>query len=148
MNHHARRIKVFWQDIGITLVLCYALGAVLFPERFVHFNVTFVDYTDSLLSYAGAFYVTNALMHGGIQLWDRYDQMPMAFFHLNFAMYKISNVLTAFFYALCSSFTDKPAQFFHSLFSFMFIFCALCVRVVSVYLLLSLFVRRRWILIA
>ncbi len=133
--------------MAFALLIAVVVGALLFPERFILFNASFVDYTDSMLSYAGAFYVTNSLLHGGIQLWDRFDQMPLTFFQLNFAMYKFSNVLTALLYAPLSLFSKEPAHLFHSLFSAVFIYSALCVRIVSVYLLLSLFVRQRWILI-
>ena len=136
--------KTFWKDIVIAGIVSYALGAILFPERFIQFNATFVDYTDSMLSYAGAFYITNALLHGGVQLFDRFDQMPMTFFHLNFAMYKITNVLTALVYALCLPFVKWPAQFFHFLFSFIFISATLMIRIISVYALLSIFVSGRW----
>ncbi len=140
--------KKTWSDIAIAIIISYVLGIIILPQRFWLFNTTFVDYSDSLLSYAGAFYFTNGLLHGGIQLWDRYDQMPMTFFYLNFAMYKFSNVLTALIYIPLSWFSHAPAELFGKVFSFVFIFSAMCVRAVGVYLLLDLFVRRRWILIA
>lgn len=137
-----------WLNIVMAIAIGYVIGIIILPQRFWWFNTTFVDYSDSLLSYAGAFYVTNGLLHGGIQLWDRYDQMPMTFFYLNFAMYKFSNVMTALIYIPLSWFSDSPAKLFQMVFSFVFIFSAMCVRAVGVYLLLSLFVKKRWILIA
>lgn len=148
MDINKTTTKGHWINIAIAILVSCALGALLFPERFLLFNATFMDYTDSPLSYAGSFYVTNSMYHGGIQLWNRYDQMPMTFFNLNFSMYKISNILTALSYAIVSPFSKEPAHLFHSLFSWIFIVSTLCIRVVGVYLLLSLFVKRRWILIA
>ena len=56
------------------------LGCLLFPDRFVFFRFSWLNYADSNLSHTGAFWVTNSLYHGGVQLWDWYDQMPMTLF--------------------------------------------------------------------
>ena len=148
MNNVRSNTKRTWVDIAIAIMIAYVVGIIMLPQRFWLFNTTFVDYSDSLLSYAGAFYFTNGLLHGGIQLWDRYDQMPMTFFYLNFAMYKFSNVLTALIYIPLSWFSHAPAKLFGMVFSFVFIFSAMCIRAVGAYLLLDLFVKKRWILIA
>ncbi len=137
------RFKSITLQIAMAMVLAYGLGIIFFPERFWQFNATFVDYTDSMLSYAGAFFITNGLYHGGINLWDRYDQMPATFFHLNFAMYKFSNVLTAIAYVPFSWFVDHQAQFFHQLFSFIFITSTMIIRMVGLWALFGLFLEHQ-----
>ncbi len=137
------RLKSIPLQIILGVALAYGLGAIFFPERFWQFNVTFVDYTDSMLSYAGAFFITNGLFHGGINLWDRYDQMPATFFHLNFAMYKFSNALTALCYVPLSWFADNQSQLFHQLFTFIFITSTMVIRMVGIWALFGLFLEHQ-----
>lgn len=131
--------------ILIGCVLAGLLGMVLFPEAFLHFNVTHINYTDNIISYAGSFFVTNSLYHGGIQIWDRYDQFPMGFFIANLSLYKLTNLLTAFFYILLSPYSHQPAHLFGTVASIFYIYPTIFLRVHGCYLLTRFFTQNRWL---
>lgn len=137
------RSNIAWA--GGAFLAALALGTCLYPDRFIFFRFSWINYADSMLSHAGAFWVTNSLYLGGVQLWDWNDQMPMTFFHFNTSLYKLSNVLTAIFYYIFSPLSSHPAQFFYQLHSWMFLAAALIVRIVGCYLLATLFCDTKWL---
>ncbi|MBI1883194.1 MAG: YfhO family protein [Chlamydiae bacterium] len=113
--------------------------SIIYPDLFILYKISFIRFMDTEFNYAGVFTVVSNLYHGGIQLWNPYDQMPLAYYHLTGGLYTFSNVLTTIIYALVSPFFDFSGKSFHVMFSMAFFCTTLLMRTVGFYLLLKRF---------
>ncbi len=120
--------------------------AFLIPYVLITHQISFITSLDTATHYIGGFTLLSNLYHGGIQLWNPYDQMPLAFHHLTGTIYNFGNITTALAYVVLSPYVSFPGELFHAIFSVTFFVCALFIRVAGIYLLLSRFCPSRAVL--
>lgn len=103
--------------VCISTGLAYLLMCLIFPDLFVKTNISFIRFADTEINFYGTFTLVSNLFHGGIQLWDPYNQMPLAYFYTAVSMLSFSTLWTAFAYSMFAPFVEYPGQFFHVLYS-------------------------------
>ena len=111
------------------ILICFSISILLvllcFPEFLIPPKIAYALNGE----YVGAYIMTNWLYHGGLQLWDRYDQMSFAYFILTNGMIKIFQVLTAIVYWCISPFVCDQAKAFHHTFSIVYLLTNLFLKV-------------------
>jgi hypothetical protein len=115
-----------------------------FPEIILTKKVSFVQLGDYFIDYVMASLTTNFLYQGGIQLWDYFGQMPLAYYYTTLGLFKLPGILTAGVYYVLSPFADNSGQFFHQVFSLVYVLTLLGIRTLGIYLLLTMFTKERW----
>ncbi|MFA5260981.1 MAG: YfhO family protein [Candidatus Omnitrophota bacterium] len=115
--------------------------AVTFPELMVYRNRSFMFQHDMGIPFENVFTLVSHYFHGGIQLWDRYDQMSYVYSHLSSGLYTLANLFTAGCYILLSPLFRYPAQAFHSVHAICFYGVTVLIRTLGGYCLLKKFVR-------
>jgi len=124
------------------VILCF-----LYPEFwFFHTRRVCICF-DLFIPFESTYMLVSHSFHGGIQLWDRFDQMNYAYYVLSFGMYGVANVLTALIYILLSLFFTHPAQALYHTY-FLFFFSVTCfIRTIGGYLLLRKFVANKAVIL-
>ena len=135
------------RHLVISTILSYAIACFIFPEMFIYHSISFLNFSDYEFNYAGVFTLLSNFYHGGIQLWNPYDQMPLAYYHLTGGLYTYSNVVTAVAHVIVGAFTSS-SEAFHRTFSIVFFGTSIIVRCAGFYLLLGRFTKEKWILFA
>lgn len=87
------------------------------------------------------------LSHGGIQLWDRYDQFNLAYTQLTSGVYTLSNLFTAVGYFLLLPFFKYPGEAFHTFHSVVWHGSNMLIRTIGGFLLLRQFTSRPWVIV-
>jgi len=86
-------------------------------------------------------------LHGGIQLWNRYDQIPFSYLHLCGGIYTPDHLITAASYALLNFFkASASGETFYRFFVVFFHSFALLLRTIIGYLLLKRFCDSRFVI--
>ncbi len=101
----------------LSTLTSWLLMHLLFSDLFLKQSVSFMKFAETEYNYIGVFTLLSNFYHGGIQLWNNYDQMPLAYYYLTGGMTYFSNLITAIIYILFSPLFHSPAVAFHSLFS-------------------------------
>ena len=114
--------------------------AVIFPELMVQLNYSPVRFMDSEFLYAAVFSLAQNFFSLRLQLWNVFDQMPMAFVYLTGGM-TYANVITGLSYTLSSSFSSDQGQLFFANYAIVYNVISTVIRGIGVYLLVSLFTR-------
>jgi hypothetical protein len=127
-------ISTHWGSALLAFCSAVLLAAIIFPEFLIDRHLEFVRgsfYAD----YWGSFTLTNFFYQGGIQLWDPYDQIPMAYPYFILGIGKFFNVLVSLVYILFSPLTTFNADFFEQAYSGVAFMGNLFLKAVGSYLL-------------
>ncbi len=122
-------------------------AALVFSDLWVRHNVSFSGRLDSEIPFENTFALLTHFYQGGIQLFNRYDQMSYAYSHLSSGLYTFANLVTAGVYVILSPFVDRPAEFYHHLYSAAFHAVNVFIRTAGGFLLLQFFCRNRWVIV-
>ena len=140
-------MKRSFRDISMVFLLSLIVFSISFPEFHIFPSVCLYEQYFNQ-GYTSAAIAANQFYNGGIQLWDRYDQMPYAYYTLTIGFYKIFEVLTTIVYACLSPLMWDQAKAFHHIYSIVFVCTNLFLKVVGSYLLLRRFVTVKGVLYA
>lgn len=135
-------LHILGSSILSLLVMCF-----LFPDLILRHQFSFTKFNDQNVDYYGVFTIVSNFFHGHIQLWDNYNQMPLAYDYLNGGMTAFSNLFTAAIYILISPLLHYPAEAFYSIYSVVYFYGSILVRSAGFYLLLSRFTKKKSILL-
>src|SRR3989338_1824001 len=133
--------------VGISTGLAYLLMCLVFPDLFVKTNISFIRFGDTEINFYGTFTLASNLFHGGIQLWDPYNQMPLAYFYTAVSMLSFSTLWTALVYSIFAPFVSYPGQFFHVFYSRFYYVPAMLILCAGSYLLFRRFTKNPVLLI-
>ena len=136
-----------WVVLGLAFLAAAVLSIVIFPEFFITPHLEFC-YNTFWTDYWGSFTLTNFFYQGGIQLWDPYDQLPLAYYCMTIGIFKFFNVMVAAIYVLFSQMSISQAEFFHQVFSGVFFLSNVFLKLTGAYLLFRKFASNRWIAVA
>jgi hypothetical protein len=114
--------------------------ALVFPELLLHLDYSAMRFMDSEFIYTAVFSIARDLGGLRLQLWNDYDQMPLAFYYLTGGM-TYANVLTALAYSVSSPFVPDQAQWFFANYTVVYNVVTTVIRTLGVYLLAALFTR-------
>ena len=87
--------------------------ACVFPEMLVFGKRSLMTLHDTEIPCENIFALTTQLYHGGLQLWDRFDAMNVAYFHLSGGIYTLVNMASALIYWIISPLFFYSAEAFH-----------------------------------
>jgi hypothetical protein len=110
--------------------------ACLFPELFLFNNANFVWAHDPEAPMHNVFSLISQWTHGGIALFDRFDQFNYVYTQMTSGMYTVANVILAAFYILISPFLSAPGESFHQIYGIGFHALTILLRTLGGYLLL------------
>src|SRR4051812_42818115 len=99
--------------IVLSLLLSWILWCLTFPDLFLWQRLSFLRYDESNYPYRNVFTLVSNFYHGGIGLWNPYDQMPMLFAHLATGLYSFNQLFVALMYVLLSPLFASPAKAFY-----------------------------------
>jgi len=132
--------------ILISFLASMILMAVVYPELLVYRSRTFMYQHDTGIPFENIFTLISHYYNGGIQLWDRFDQMNYAFSHTSSGLYALVNLMVAGCYVLFAPLFNYPGEVFHAFHSIGFYGAATLLRTIGGYLLLRRFVRSRLVI--
>ncbi len=138
-----------WRTCGFVLLSClvsFLIMCLMLPEVYVFCRYSFIRFSDTGLNYQGVFALLTNFYHGGIELWNSYDQMPYAFQHLVAGIYNFMNIAVAAAYILFHRFFESPAVAFHVIYTLAYHLSAFFLRAFGAYLLATHFTSRKSIL--
>jgi hypothetical protein len=110
--------------------------ACVFPDMFIFGKRSFMILHDTEIPFENTFALTTYLYHGGLQLWDRFDQMNLSYFQLSAGIYTLANMATAMLYWLISPLFSYSAEAFHRIQTWGFFSFTTFIRVLGGFLLL------------
>ena len=122
-----------WQKpvcfIIIATLVSWAINCILFPELLFFKDIRFyIPKYDYEFNYAATIILIQNWLHGGIHLWNRFDQLPFGTLQLLGGIYSADHIMTAISYYFVDKLIpiEDGASFF-SFFvtSFYFINCAI-----------------------
>lgn len=138
-----------WQavrGIALAFICSFLIMCLIFPGLFVRHEYSFIRYCDGEFPYLAVFSMLTNLFHGGVQLWNRFDQMPLSFAHLTSGVYAYNQVITGICYFFFSRFFPSSAVALDVLFSTVLFAGAMFVRTAGTYLLARHFTRNRGVI--
>ncbi len=131
-----------WLVMIVGPIICSAfLMLFIFPDRLWFHHVSFIRNLDLEFCYEGVFTLLYNFYHGGIQLWDVYDQMPLAYHHLGGGLYTFTNVAPAFVYVVLSPLFQSSADAFQVIYSVAFVLLPFFLRTAGAFLIARHFSR-------
>lgn len=119
---------------------------LVFPELYLHRNYSFIRFQDTEFLYSGFFTFLQSFDLGRIQLWNNYDQMPFTFFYV-VGMMTYTHAISAALFWLTSGFSPDTGRFLYDNMVYVFNVIPMLVRAAGMYLLLSLLIQRRWLIL-
>lgn len=127
--------------VSIAFILISTLSSLLimgmvFPDLLIHHTMVHMHQHDTGIPFEGVFALLSHYYQGGVQLWNRFDQLNYGYFHITAGLYTLANMMTAIAYILISPFADSPSQAFQSIHSVGFHTAGIFIRTVGGYLLL------------
>jgi hypothetical protein len=132
--------SISWQKniafIFFTSLASYLVMAMVYPDLLIHHKIVLSNQHDTEVPLLNTFSLISNYYQGGIQLWNRFDQMTYAYFHLGTGFYTTSNILTAAVYIFLSPFFEYPGEALQSIHSIVFHAFNILLRTAGGYLLL------------
>jgi len=125
--------------IFLSALTSYLIMGWVYPDLLVSHRVLFSHHSDPAIPFEGVFSLISHYYHGGIQLWDRFDQMNLNFLHVTSGLYTLANVATVAAYILFVPLFDYPGEAFQNIYTVVFHGSTLLIRTVGGYLLLRRF---------
>lgn len=120
---------------------------LLDPDLLFFQRLGFTLVHDSELPREHTFGLISNFYHGGIQLWDPYDQVNYAYSQMSSGVYTISNSLTAILYLIFAPFFDYPGEMQHSFHALVWHGINMLIRTVGGFLLVRRFTDRPWVIL-
>ncbi len=111
-------------------------AALLFPDLLVFHKQSFGWAHDPEAPMHNVFALVSQWSHGGIALFDRFDQFNLVYAQLTSGIYTVVNVVLAAVYLLCAPFYSHPGEAFHGLYSSGFHALTILLRTLGGYLFL------------
>src|SRR5205823_2074286 len=125
--------------ISISFLASMLTMMAIFPDLLVWHKMSFMWQHDTEIPFENTFTLVSQYYHGGIQLWNPYDQMSYAFSHTTSGLYTLANLMTASAYILLRRFFNHPGEAFHGIYSIGFFSFNTLIRTLGGYLLLREF---------
>lgn len=122
------------------LVMC-----LIFPDVFVFHTVSFLRYQDAEHNYDGVLTLVSNFFHGGVQLWNGYDQMPLMYLYMIGNLTSFANLVTALVYIIFSPLFRFPGLAFQHLYSSIYYVPSMGIAGAGTYLLVGRFTTSTWI---
>ena len=85
---------------------------------------------DTATHYNNVFIIISDFFNGGVQFWNRFDQVNTFFVHLSYGIYNVQNIITAFFYIILNYYLNFDISF-HNYYSFTFFVIGFCTFVAA-----------------
>jgi len=114
----------------------FVIQSLLYPDLWFFHTRRLVISHETEVPMESTFILISHFFHGGIQLWDRFDQVNNAFFVATNGVYGVANVITAFIYIILSPFFTHPGEAFYHTHMFLFYGLTCLIRTIGGYLLL------------
>ncbi|MBL8012722.1 MAG: hypothetical protein JNN05_02630, partial [Candidatus Omnitrophica bacterium] len=142
------RVGRLWHSsagfILLALMASYLVGMITDPDYLFFQRQAYTCEHDTEIPYQNTFMLISFFYHGGLQLWDRYDQMNIAFYHLTSGVFTVSNVLQSVLYIILSPFATHQGQLLHIIHTSGFFLINALIRTVGGYFLLRYLGIERW----
>jgi len=130
------------KDIALILLASlasYLVMGMVYPDLLIHHKILLSHQHDTEIPLLNTFALISHFYQGGIQLWDRFDQMTYSYFHLGTGFYTVSNILTAAVYIFLAPFIEYPGEALQSIHTIGFHAFTIIIRTAGGYLLLRRF---------
>ena len=115
----------------------------LYPDLWGRHTSRLLPSHDTVIPLESTFILVSHFFHGGIQLWDRFDQMNNAYFVLANGIYSVVNILTAFIVIILSPFSVHQGEDLYYIHLIFFYSLNCLVRTIGGYVLLRKLVSHR-----
>jgi hypothetical protein len=135
-------VLTFWRHVCLSLAISAIVMIVSFPDLYARLNYSLIRFQDTEFLYFGLFQLVQDMVHGRVQLWNHYDEMPLAYFYLT-GMMTYAHVLAAAFFVSTQGLFQDTAHYFYAVSVLVFNAIPTVVRTIGLYLLLRLFTRHR-----
>ena len=133
--------------ITIAWLLSAIIMAIVYPQLLVYHRVSLIRYIDSENINLGIFTFLSNIYHGGIQLWNPYDKMPLTFYYLAIGIHSLYSFFGTLLYPIVSLFYDSPGEAFQVTVSVVPFLTLSLIQIIGVYLLLRRFSSRLIVLL-
>lgn len=127
--------------IASSVLLCF-----LYPDLWFYHTRRLLISHETQIPMESTFILVSHFFHGGIQLWDRFDQMNNAFFVSTNGIYGVANVITAAVFIILSPFFNHPAEALYHVHVLIFYSVTCLIRTIGGYLLLRKLIASRAVL--
>lgn len=133
--------------ILVSTFLSWIVMSFIFPDLLINHKISFIRFADTEFNYYGVFTFLSNFYHGGIQLWNNYDQMPLAYYYLCGGLTSFTNLVVSIIYIAVSPFFSSPSSLFHTIYSTFYTVPSTFIRCSGYYLLLSRFTKNKFVLL-
>lgn len=130
--------------ILLALAATYTIGMITDPDYLFFQRQSYTTEHDTEIPYEDTYMLISFFYHGGLQLWDRFDQMNIAFYHLTSGVFTVSNILQAIIYIILAPFVSHQGQLLHIIHTTGFFLINALIRTIGGYLLLRYLAIERW----
>jgi hypothetical protein len=125
-----------------TIIMC-----IVYPELLINHQISLIRFQDLECDHMAFFTFLSNLFHGGVQLWNPYDQAPLMLHYMAGGLLDVSHIFGALVYPIVNLFYDSAGEAFHVTASVVpFLFSNLLV-IIGTYLLASRFSSRLIVLL-
>lgn len=108
-----RRVLISFLHILIGWVLSTITIGIVYPQLLVRHQISHLRYQDLECDYMALFSFISNMYHGGIQLWNSYDQMPLMLYYMTGGLFSVFHIFGGMVYLMVSVFFDSPGKAFH-----------------------------------
>lgn len=133
--------------IAIAWIISNIIMGIVYPQLLVYHQISHIRFLDPERVYMGSFTFLSNMYHGGIQLWNPYDQMPLMFSYMIGDIIPVNQLFGALFYPIVSLFYDSPGGAFHVTASVVPFLATSLFQITGIYLLLRRFSSRLIVLL-
>ena len=124
----------------------FILLSILYPDLWFYHTRRVLAPNDISIPFESTFMLVSQFFHGGVQLWDRFDQVNNAYFVSTNGIYGVVNILTALIYCVLSPFFSHPGMALYHTHVFIFYSLTCLIRIIGGYLLLRKFISHQGVL--
>ena len=136
----------FWiaviEIIALTIISMMVMAAI-YPDLLIHHRVRFTGGHEVQHLYESAFILANQFLNGGLQMWNRFDQVNYSWKHISLGFYTIPALMEGWIFAKIFPWLERPAEFFHRFHSVFYFSLLTLIQTIGGYALLSLFTENR-----
>lgn len=133
--------------ITIAWIVSNIIMGIVYPQLLVYHQISHIRFLDPERVYMGFFTFLSNMYHGGIQLWNPYDQMPLMFSYMIGDIIPVNQLFGALFYPIVSLFYDSSGEAFHVTASIVLFLASSLLQITGIYLLLRRFSSRLIVLL-
>jgi len=133
--------------IAIVWIISCAIITMVYPQLLIDQQISHIRFLDTERVYMGSFSFLSNIFHGGIQLWNTYDQMPLMFSYMIGDTLSLNNLFVSLGFLVASPFFDSPAEAFYVVASIVPVLVAILFQSIGFFLLLKRFSARLTVLL-